>query len=400
MPWYYKDGDQEIGPLSKAALRELLEAKKIGAQTPVRNGQNTNWQPLVAFVRGKNDGAQTPPPEPEAVFSADASSEQAPPVAFQFTGTGGQYFKIWIVNILLSVLTFGIYSAWAKVRRKQYFYGNTHLSDAGFQYLADPVKILKGRIIVFIFFIAYSGANQFYPMISLVFIPILLILLPWLVVRSLSFNSYNSAFRSIRFNFSGTILGAAKAFVLWPLLMPLTLGIIGPYVFYRQKKFVVENSGYGKTRFHFQAGAGDYYALFIKFTLPLILFLGLAVGAGLILAPLAGVILAVLYLYAFAYFSVKSNNLLYNSTRLLSHGFLATMEIKDYAWIVLTNTLATVLTLGIFHPFAQVRAYRYKIKNLALLPAGDLNQFVAAEQKQVSAVGDEMSEFMDFDFGL
>jgi Bacterial protein of unknown function (DUF898) len=40
---------------------------------------------------------------------------------FRFTGAGGEYFRIWIVNVMLSVVTFGIYSAWAKARRLQYF---------------------------------------------------------------------------------------------------------------------------------------------------------------------------------------------------------------------------------------------------------------------------------------
>jgi uncharacterized membrane protein YjgN (DUF898 family) len=422
MSWYYKDGDQEIGPLSKAELRELLEAKKIGAQTPVRSEHNLHWRPLVEFVRGKP--ADTPPPlhqegtareerpgveklPPPPPPPGQQDSEPGIPVpdlekniAFRFTGTGGQYFKIWIVNILLSVLTLGIYSAWAKVRRKQYFYGNTHLSDASFQYLADPVKILKGRLIVFLFFIAYSASNQFFPIISLAFIVVLLVFLPWLVVRSLAFNAHNSALRNIRFNFSGTVMDAAKAFVFWPLLMPFTLGLIGPYVYYRQKKFVVENCGYGKTQFHFKAAARDYYLIFLKFILPLILFIALAVIVGFLFAPLSILVIAVLYLYAFAYFTVRSSNLLYNSAGLSSHGFCATMAIKQYALIVFTNTLATVLTLGVFHPFAQVRAYRYKIEQLALLPSGDLDRFIAEEQEQVSAFGDEMSDFMDFDFGL
>lgn len=35
---------------------------------------------------------------------------------FEFRGRGGEYFRIWIVNLALSLLTLGIYSAWAKVR--------------------------------------------------------------------------------------------------------------------------------------------------------------------------------------------------------------------------------------------------------------------------------------------
>ncbi len=33
----------------------------------------------------------------------------APEVALQFTGKAGEYFRIWIVNLCLSIVTLGIY---------------------------------------------------------------------------------------------------------------------------------------------------------------------------------------------------------------------------------------------------------------------------------------------------
>ena len=53
---------------------------------------------------------------------------------FEFTGSGSEYFRIWIVNTLLTVVTLGIYSAWAKVRRLRYFYGSTQLAGSTFEY--------------------------------------------------------------------------------------------------------------------------------------------------------------------------------------------------------------------------------------------------------------------------
>ncbi len=67
----------------------------------------------------------------------------------RFTGSGREYFGIWIVNLLLSIVTLGIYSAWAKVRRTQYFARNTELDGARFDYHGDPMYILKGRLIAF-----------------------------------------------------------------------------------------------------------------------------------------------------------------------------------------------------------------------------------------------------------
>lgn len=61
-----------------------------------------------------------------------------PPEPLHFTGSGGEYFHIWIVNLLLTILTLGVYSAWAKVRRLQYFCRNTRLAGASFDYHGNP----------------------------------------------------------------------------------------------------------------------------------------------------------------------------------------------------------------------------------------------------------------------
>jgi uncharacterized membrane protein YjgN (DUF898 family) len=427
MAWYYKDGIREIGPVNKAELQQLITAGKIGAQTMVRKANADQWHPLIKLVRARHRSNKTdlfpspemapsgqpappPPPEPPAASpSADqpelptvsgAPAEPSQAIPFHFSGKGGEYFRIWIANMLLSVVTLGIYSAWAKVRRKQYFYGNTQLNGASFHYLADPVKILKGRIILFVAFALYSIINQLYPLFGLVLLVAFIPAFPWFVVRALCFNARNSALRNIRFNFHGTYLEAAKVFVLWPSLIPFTLGVIGPYLYYRQKKFLVENSAYGTTRFGFRATAKDYYRMVLLILAPFILFVLAAIAAGYLFPPAIVLTIAAFYLYAMAYFAVKFHNLLYNSSLLAGHGFQADMALKTYALIVVTNTLATVVTLGLFHPFAQVRAYRYKISRLALVPDGSLDRFVAAEQEQVSALGDEMSDFLDFDLGL
>jgi hypothetical protein len=60
-------------------------------------------------------------------FPAPAGTAHAHSRNFVFNGTGKEYFRIWIVNLCLTIATAGIYSAWAKVRRLQYFHRNTAL---------------------------------------------------------------------------------------------------------------------------------------------------------------------------------------------------------------------------------------------------------------------------------
>jgi uncharacterized membrane protein YjgN (DUF898 family) len=321
-------------------------------------------------------------------------------ISFEFTGTGGEYFKIWIVNILLSIITLGIYSAWAKVRRKQYLYGNTRLQGAAFEYLADPIKILKGRLIVIGFFLLSSAATYYLPAVQVIFTLLFVAAFPWVIVRTLMFNARNSAIRNIRFGFKGRVKDAALVYIWWPIVAVFTLGAIFPYVYYRQKKFIVENSTYGATRFVFTASSREYYRLFMGTIIPIVVGIILLVVAGRIFAPLSALVLIALYLYMFAFYSVKTTNLLYNTSRLAHNQFRADMKIVPYLMLVLTNSLATALTLGLFFPWASIRTLRYRLNHLTLLADEDPDVFVAGEEEQVSALGEEFGDFFDFDIGL
>ena len=110
----------------------------------------------------------------------------------EFRGTAAEYFRVWIVNLLLTIATLGIYSAWAKVRKKKYFYRNTLLDGHSFDYHANPIAILKGRLIVLPFLIAYATSSYFLPGLDFVILLLVALLLPWLLVRSQIFNKRNN----------------------------------------------------------------------------------------------------------------------------------------------------------------------------------------------------------------
>ncbi len=75
MVWYYRDNDQEIGPVSKAELQTLVKSKQVSAQTLVKSVEMTDWIPLIDVVRGKTAKPQAPPPPPpEDSVAADAAS--------------------------------------------------------------------------------------------------------------------------------------------------------------------------------------------------------------------------------------------------------------------------------------------------------------------------------------
>ena len=127
---------------------------------------------------------------------------------FKFTGTGNEYFKIWVVNLLLSIATLGIYSAWAKVRTARYFYGNTHLDGASFAYAAKPLQILKGRLLAVAVLVGYTLLQGLLgplsPIITMVITAVgIVLILPWVVVQSLTFHLRYSRYRNIAFGCDG-----------------------------------------------------------------------------------------------------------------------------------------------------------------------------------------------------
>ena len=102
---------------------------------------------------------------------------------FKFTGDASEYFGIWIVNLFLSIVTLGIYSPWAKVRKKRYFYGHTWVADSNFEYHGMPIAILKGRIIALLALALYSGASYYSPRTAQGILIVLALLAPWLIAR-------------------------------------------------------------------------------------------------------------------------------------------------------------------------------------------------------------------------
>jgi len=78
----------------------------------------------------------------------------------EFTGAGGEFFRVWIVNVLLSVVTLGIYTPFARRRTAQYFYGHTLVADSPLEFTAQPRKMLVGFLLFAALYIAFKIAAE------------------------------------------------------------------------------------------------------------------------------------------------------------------------------------------------------------------------------------------------
>jgi uncharacterized membrane protein YjgN (DUF898 family) len=334
---------------------------------------------------------------------------------FVFSGRGGEYFRIWIVNLCLSLITLGIYSAWAKVRRLQYFYRHTSVGGANFDYHGDPVAILKGRMLAVGMFALYSLAGQFSIIAGIIVFVLIIVVMPWLLVRSFRFRLHNTSYRGLRFSFHGRNGEGYVNFLLLPLVSYMTMGLLWPLAHQQIRRFLATNSQYGTERFGFYAGPGAFYRPYLIVFLTLIgimivagVVAALAIaGAGVHSAAAVSVVLGIImiaYLVALLligpYIAARLQNVIWNNTTLGPIGFESHVRARGMFWIMASNFVLIILTLGLFKPFADVRLARYRMENMALQTNADLDEFVAGLQVDASAAGEEMAEMFDIDIAL
>lgn len=340
----------------------------------------------------------------------------------EFTGRAGEFFGIWIVNVVLSVLTLGIYSAWAKVRTERYFYGNTRLDGSGFEYLASPIAILKGRLVAYAVAIVLGLSAHF--QLLVVYIPLviaILLMLPWMLHRTLRFRARYSAWRGLRFRFVNGVDDAYLNFLFRPMLQLPTLYMLMPWVRRHQQEYVVTGHRFGGLRFGFGGDLGAYY---LPFAIALglgfagyLLMIGGMVGGGLLmemnkgvdgeppewavfamLVPVMVVYLALLALPVFL--RTRYTNLMWANSRLGPHRFACTLRARDVIWIYASNGLAIVASLGLLVPWAMVRIARYRAAHFQVLALGDLDAFVAEAERAEGATSAELVDALDLDVDI
>jgi uncharacterized membrane protein YjgN (DUF898 family) len=345
------------------------------------------------------------------------------PEQIQFTGKGSEYFGIWIVNLLLTILTLGIYSAWAKVRRLHYFYRNTRLAGSSFDFHGSPGKILIGRVIALIMVIAYNVSVRLHSLATVFALAALAVVMPWLLRNSFRFRLYNTSWRGTRFHFRGTVGGAYRVFLLNGFLTLITLYILTPFTHQRLKAYQHDNTWFGSTRCSFHARVGQFYLVYLLLLAAVLIFVVVVSVTGVfgIFATISqaqqhggrvdphavfrvlGIIYGTLILLAVSTgpaFHALVTNLIWNNTRVGEHRLECNIAPLKLSWITLTNFVLVVATLGLFIPWAQVRLAKYQLESTRLLPASDLQEFVDSEPEETGAVGEETATAFDFDIAL
>ena len=374
-----------------------------------------------------------------------------------FTGRGGEYFRVWIVNVLLSLLTLGFYTPFARRRTAQYFYGHTFVADSPLEFTAQPRKMFFGFLLLVVVYLAFKLAADSGNDVALnLFMLAGAVLAPWLWGSAMRFRLASTRWRGVRLQFTaswrevymagwpvfaiagvwvgvitavavmvpavrGGALGAMPRFPLagWAVggtvLLALMLTVLLTIrLNYNYQGLLVRRARIGTQAGRWKPVFRDFVRIWAAtvgvFLLAVVVVGGLLLGVGASMAGLMGVILMVLALLASllglllalaparAYREARMFRLVWNKVGVSDIArFKCRLRVGRYVGLRIKNILLTLLTLGFYRPFARVSEYNMKVESVTLHLKGSVDQLVGQLVDQQGALGDALADAVGLD---
>ncbi|EGI76684.1 hypothetical protein HGR_10340 [Hylemonella gracilis ATCC 19624] len=401
-------------------VKEMEQSKKAGPVREIRESQED--------VKEEAGGTQ-------AVALGPAE------LGIRFVGSGSEYFRIWIVNLLLTLVTLGFYYPFAKTRRLKYFYGATEVGGHPLSFHGKPWAMFRGYVLAALLLFLYNIASKVSPIVGLLAFAVLMLAWPALWHASLRFSLANTGWRGLRLRFTGTRGGAYGAFaLLYALLAVFVIGItlasstaqvlqshaliiillaypVGlaliPAGFWLHRRYQQAHLAIAHEQTAFDAGAGQFYRLFgmtllystLLFLAGAVAIIGLTKSRALAMPWTITALVIVGYLLVLCvvggYFVARLQNLTWNGTRSPGLAFRSALPAGALIQLWFKNWLLTLVTVGLYHPFAKVANARLRLEAVTLLPTVNLDELVAAQNANASsAMGDAAGDLFGLDFGL
>jgi uncharacterized membrane protein YjgN (DUF898 family) len=378
----------------------------------------------------------------------------------RFTASGSEYFRIWIVNLLLILATLGLYLPWAKVRKRRYFYGNTWIADQAFDFHGNPWAMLRGMLLVGALGISYSIAGRVSATAALIAMLVVAAVAPALLRSSFRFRLANTSWRGMRFHFRGSLGGAYLAFLpALPLLaifgamallpelavaeagkegltpkeraeifnrLSATLGglmllglLITPLMMWSIKRYQHGHLALGRVSAHLRTGPWSFYLLFLKaFGLTLLIFIAM-VGWIMLLgftpgklgsrpSSVLGFVVSIgvgyfLFLTLSITFVVsRLQNLVWNRTKSSELRFESDLRFTPLLLLTMKNWFLVACTLGLYWPFAVVSLARLKLQSVTVYSRHPVDNLAgrAGSRGDNDAAGDAAGDVFGLDVGF
>lgn len=298
---------------------------------------------------------------------------------FEFVGTGSDYAKIWLPHLLLTLLSLGLWSPWAKVRCQQYLHGATRLAGAAFSYCGSPWAIARSRLLL-LMVVAACAACWWWPVAAVPVALLVLPLLPLMLQSALQFRLTASNWRGGHFDFVGSYSKAFQALYGAVLVTVLSAGLALPLAYRWLARYAINHASLGGDIFRCHLRLSSLYWLAGKVVLLVGFGLAAIAGVALLFPHQAPWLLLPLALVAYTLWRAGSRNLLLNQSSLDDARLISSVTSASLLLLYVSNLFMLAVTAGLAWPWVAVRTARY-YANRTEIAATDLDGFVISGQR-------------------
>lgn len=326
------------------------------------------------------------PPGPEGILPIQEETGESRTLSFH--GNGGSLFKIYLVNLLLMIITLGIYSCWAKVKVRKYLLTQTEFDGDFFDYHGMGKELLSGYWKAgLIFGLPLAILHRLPTMLgggtvllivcsALAYISIFL-MIPFGMARARRYRLSRTSWRGIRFSFRGKAWDFTKLFIGGTFLTAITLGLYYPFFAARKHGFMVGHSYFGNRPFEFDGNGRDLFTPYLRTWLLTLPTLGLS----------------------WLWFLAQKQRYFWEHTFSGSLQFRSTVTGRALLGFYSKNLLLLLFTAGLAWPWVVVRKMQFFFRYLTLEGAIE-PESIHQEAQEATATGEALADTMDAGFEL
>ena len=211
-----------------------------------------------------------PPDGPPPDATPPAPSEQH---LFSFHGTGGPFFALVLKNMVLTLLTLGIYMPWAKTERRKFLWQNVEIAGHRLRYHGTGKELFAGYLKVALGYAIFLGlpalVRQFVSQEAAMGLQIalgvgLVALIPYAIWGSRRYLLSRTSWRGVNFRLEGGPGLFAKTFFVGLLLTIVTLGLYGSIFANKLHKVLMNHTALGTRNFEYQGDDTEVFVLSMK----------------------------------------------------------------------------------------------------------------------------------------
>lgn len=324
-------------------------------------------------------------PIPEVIY--EQPKPEVKRYQMNFLGQWKEFFGIFVVNWLFTILTFGLYYPFSRAKTMQYLYGETSFEGSRLYFSGTGKEMFKGFIIALSIFIVLnllfflSSYNDFYLGMLFVYMGYVL-LVPIAIHGSMRYRMSRTSWRGIRFGYRGDRMTLLKKFIGWALLTLVTFGIYWSWLTINTRTYVVNNTRFGDAKFKFTGNGADFFL--INFTGYILTFLTLGVY----------------------YVWWRRNIINYHIEHMSLHKGDKKMLMRfkgtgsELFPVLLGNLLIIIFTLGFGYPIAIIREMNFVFKHLDMRGTLEFSEIEQTEDNFKNAAGEDIGDMLDINIGF